>query len=138
MSLVLDSSVTLAWLYSDEITEAIEQVFSRVTAGRTWVPSLWRLEIANSLQSAVRRGRIEPSFRDAALADLSLLDILADPDTDAHAWSTTLQLAQRYRLTLYDAAYLELAHRLQLPLATLDEVLRTAATSLGIPLLGKI
>lgn len=136
MSVVLDSSVTLAWLYSDEITDATQRVFERVTTSRAWVPNLWRLEVGNSLLMAVRRGRITAQFRDEALNDLALLNIAADPDTDSFAWSTTLHLADSYRLTLYDAAYLELAQRLGLPLATLDQELRAAGGALGVTLLG--
>jgi predicted nucleic acid-binding protein len=137
VSLVLDSSVTLAWIYSDELTESVRQVFEQVIVSRAWVPTLWRLEVANSLHVAVRRQRIGASFRDASLADLAVLNIVSDPDTDSFAWSTTLNLADRYQLTLYDAAYLELAQRLALPLATLDRDLRAAAASLGIKLLGQ-
>jgi predicted nucleic acid-binding protein len=136
VSLVLDTSVTLAWLYSDELTPATQQVFNRVTAAGAWVPSLWRLEVANSLQTGVRRGRISAEFRDAALIDLALLNIVSDPDTDTFAWSATLRLAERCGLTLYDAAYLELAQRLNLPLATLDQELRIAGSTLGVALLG--
>lgn len=136
MSLVLDSSVTLAWLYTDELTPATQQVFDHVTAAGAWVPSLWRLEVANSLQSGVRRGRISVEFRDAALTDLALLNIASDPDTDTFAWSATLRLAERCGLTLYDAAYLELSQRLDLPLATLDQELRAAGDALGVTLLG--
>jgi len=136
MSLVLDSSVTLAWLYSDEIAPATQNVFDRVLADRAWVPSLWRLEVANSLQTGVRRGRISIEFRDASLADLALLPIAVDSETDTFAWSTTLRLAERYQLTLYDAAYLELAQRLAVPLATLDQELRAAGSALGLILLG--
>lgn len=136
MSLVLDSSVTLAWLYSDELTPATQHVLDRVTTAGAWVPTLWRLEVANSLQTGVRRGRISAEFRDAALTDLALLNIAADPDTDTFAWSATLRLAERCNLTLYDAAYLELAQRLNLPLATLDQELRAAASALGISVLG--
>jgi predicted nucleic acid-binding protein len=71
------------------------------------------------------------------LADLSLLPISLDPETDRQAWDATLQLAHRHRLTLYDAAYLELAQRRGLPLATLDRDLRTAATAEGVHLLGR-
>lgn len=101
MSVVLDSSVTLAWLFSDELTEPVRQVFERVTASRAWVPSLWRLEVANSLHMAARRKRIDAGLRDASLADLALLNIGTDPDTDAFAWSTTLQLAEAHALTVY-------------------------------------
>ncbi len=137
MSLVLDSSVTLSWLlYSEELTPATQQVFDCVVSDGAWVPSLWRLEVANSLQNAVRRRRISAEFRDAALTDLALLNITIDPDTDTFAWSATLRLAERCGLTLYDAAYLELAQRLGLPLATLDQELRTTGNELGVTLLG--
>ena len=79
MSLVLDSSVTLAWLYSDEVTEAIRRVFEAVTEHGAVVPALWRLEVANSLTLAARRGRIDGEFRGAALSDLAMLDITTDP-----------------------------------------------------------
>jgi predicted nucleic acid-binding protein len=136
VSLILDSSVTLSWLYSDELTPATQLVLDRVVSDGAWVPSLWRLEVANSLQNAVRRRRISAEFRDAALTDLALLNIAIDPDTDTFAWSATLHLAERCGLTLYDAAYLELAQRLGLPLATLDQELRTIGSELGVTLLG--
>jgi predicted nucleic acid-binding protein len=137
VSLVLDSSVTLAWLYSDEITEAIRHVFEAVAEHGAVVPALWRLEIANSLTVAARRGRIDSEFRRAALSDLAMLEIATDPHTDTNAWGQTLQLADQCGLTAYDAVYLELAVRRQLPLATLDEKLRAGATTCGVELLGK-
>src|SRR5713101_9898712 len=82
MSLVLDSSATLAWIYSDETTEAIRQLFDSVADAGALVPALWRLEVANSLTVAVRRGRIDAEFRRAALDDLALLDITTDAHTD--------------------------------------------------------
>jgi predicted nucleic acid-binding protein len=136
VSLVLDSSATLAWIYSDETTDPIRRLFDAVGDEGAVVPALWRLEIANSLTVAVRRGRIEASFRRAALTDLALLDIAIDDQTDAHAWGETLRVADLFRLTVYDAAYLELAQRRNLPLATLDGELRAAAKSLGIGLMG--
>ena len=136
MSLVLDSSATLAWIYADETTAAIRTLFDQVADAGAVVPNLWRLEVANSLTVAVRRGRIDAELRRGALADLALLDIVADLHTDSHAWGETLTLADRFRLTLYDAAYLELAQRRALPLATLDQPLRAAATALGLSLLG--
>lgn len=136
MSLVLDSSVTLAWLYAAESTEEIASVFERVVESGAWVPALWRLEVANVLEMGVRKGRSDTAFRDTSLADLSLLPISVDPETDRQAWGATAKLAARHRLTLYDAAYLELARRLCLPLATLDGDLRTAAAAEDIVLLG--
>jgi predicted nucleic acid-binding protein len=137
VSLVLDSSATLAWIYDEETTEAIRALFDRVADEGAMVPALWRLEVANSLTVAIRRHRIDAEFRRAALADLALLDISTDQHTDGQAWSGTLHLADRYRLTVYDAAYLELAQRREVPLATLDKDLRAAAQAAGTALLGE-
>jgi predicted nucleic acid-binding protein len=137
VSLVLDSSATLAWIYGDETTQPIRRLFDLVADEGAVVPSLWRLEVANSLTVAVRRGRIDAGFRRAALGDLRLLDIATDQHTDLHAWSETLDVADRFQLTVYDAAYLELAQRRGLPLATLDEELCTAAAALGLRSLGR-
>jgi predicted nucleic acid-binding protein len=135
MSLVIDSSLTLAWVYSEETTEAVNQVFDTLSSTGAWVPSLWHLEVANVLEMSVRRKRHDARFRDATLADLTQLPIQVDTETHRRAWDTTLQLAVRHRLTLYDAAYLELALRRDLPLATLDEDLRKAATAERVKLL---
>jgi predicted nucleic acid-binding protein len=134
VSLVLESSTTLAWIYAEETTDAVRQIFEMVAENGAVVPALWRLEVANGLTVAVRRGRIGVEFRDAALADLALLDITTDPHTETHSWTTVLNLADRFRLT-YDAAYLELAHRRSLPLASLDQELRAAGRALAVPLL---
>jgi len=136
VSFVLDSSVTLARVYSDETTEAIHKIFSRLVANGAWVPGLWRLEVANILEIGVRRRRHTAEFRDATLTDLALLPIKIDPETDQHAWGATLHLAGRHKLTLYDAAYLELAKRRSLPLATLDRELREAGHAEGVTLIG--
>ena len=137
MSFVVDSSAALAWVYSEETTEAISEVLARLTDRGAWVPALWRLEVANVLEMNVRRGRHDAAFRDAALADPAVLPISIDAETDRQAWAATLRLAARHRLTVYDAAYLELAQRRGLPLATLDKELRDAATAEGVILLGR-
>jgi predicted nucleic acid-binding protein len=136
MSLVLDSSVTLAWVYGDETTEAVRHVFDLLGQNGAWVPGLWKLEVANILEMGVRRGRHDGAFRDATLADLALLSIHLDPETDGRAWGATARLAARHKLTVYDAAYLELALRRGLPLATLDRELRIAASAEGVIVLG--
>ncbi len=134
--LILDSSATLAWIYGDETTEAIHRVFDAVADNGAVVPALWRLEVANSLTMAVRKRRIDLDFRRAALADLALLDITTDQQTDSYAWTDTLNLADHFNLTVYDAAYLELARRRMLLLATLDQELGTAAAAVGVTVLG--
>src|SRR5258708_5853851 len=98
MSLVLDSSATLAWIYGDETTNSIRLVFESVGDEGAVVPALWRLEIANSLTVAVRRGRIDANFRRAALSDLALLDVAIDDQTDVHAWGETIRLADLFKL----------------------------------------
>jgi len=135
VSLVLDSSVTLAWIHGDERTVAIETLFDRIVEQGAVVPGIWHLEVANSLTVALRRNRITAIFRDEVLADLAQIDIRTDPETNQHAWSATLRLADRFGLTLYDAAYLELAQRRQLPLASLDTALMTAAKTVGTTIL---
>lgn len=134
MSLVIDSSVTLAWFFDDERTDGADAVMRQVAKSGAVVPSLWRLEVANALQAALRRKRITAAFRDATLADLLSFAIAVDPETDRQAWGATLALAERCRLTLYDAAYLELAQRLRLPLASLDEELRAACRAVRVAL----
>lgn len=136
MSLVLDCSTTLAWVYADETTAAVRQVFDLVSRGGAWAPALWRLEVANVLEMSTRRVRHAADFRDATLADLAQLPIQVDSETDSNAWGSTLQLAERHALTLYDAAYLELALRRNLPLATLDRDLRRAASAEKVRFLG--
>lgn len=135
MSLVLDASIALAWAYNNENTSGTRLVFEKVLAEGAWVPGLWRLEVANVLEMGVRRARTDAAFRDATLADLLSLPISIDTETNVHAWTETLDLAERHRLTLYDAAYLELAIRRALPLATLDAELISAARTEKIDVL---
>lgn len=136
MSFVLDTSTALAWAYSDETTQAIRQVFDLLAQNGAWVPGLWHLEIVNVLEMGVRRKRHNAQFRDATLADLVQFPIDINGETDHQAWGATLRLAIRHELTLNDAAYLELALRRNLPLATLDEDLRRAARAEKVKLLG--
>jgi predicted nucleic acid-binding protein len=137
MSLVLDASLTLSWYFEDERTPTVDAVLDQVAASSAVVPSLWRIEVANGLQMAIRRNRIDRDFRDRAVRHLSLLPIVIDPETDAYVWTATLRLSDRFGLTVYDAAYLELAQRRDLPLASIDKALRTAGQRLGVSILGR-
>ncbi len=136
MSFVLDSSATLAWVYADEMTPAVAALSTAVSETGAWVPTLWHLEIGNNLNLAVRRGRIDADQRQKLFDQLRALNIFTDVDTHTYAWTKTLRLAEQFRLTLYDACYLELAQRRGLPLATLDGELRAAGLALGLELLG--
>jgi predicted nucleic acid-binding protein len=130
--LVLDASLTLAWYFDDEASPVVDAVLSVVTRGGAVVPPLWRLEVANGFQSAIRRKRIDKRYRDDSLAELRLLPIEIDSECDARVWSSTLPLADRFGLSVYDACYLELAQRRNLPLGTLDARLRSAGAALGL------
>jgi predicted nucleic acid-binding protein len=135
MSLVIDASATLPWYFQDEASPESELIFDRVASAGAIVPAHWKLEVANGFQTALRRRRINAEYRDESLTDLASLPIDIDPETNARAWLDTLQMAGRFGLTPYDAAYLELALRRHLPLATLDKDLRRAASDAGVGLI---
>ncbi len=135
MSFVLDASITLAWTFVDERTVAADKVLDRVLSTGASVPSLWKLEVANALHSAVRRRRCDEAFVDQTLADLARLAIELDEETGARAWTDTRRLSREEGLTLYDASYLELALRLNGPLASADAALCDAARRRGLEVL---
>ena len=130
--LVVDASAVLATILKEERTPASEALRHRIAADGAVVPALWWLEVANVLLLAERKGRVAPSERAAALGSLAALPITTDDETASRAWSDTLALAEGHRLTVYDAAYLELALRWRLPLATLDRDLLVAAGACGV------
>jgi predicted nucleic acid-binding protein len=135
VTVVLDASMTIAWLFEDERTEAAHGIMLRVVAGGAIVPSLWRLEVANVLRNAVRRGRCDEAFVDRSLARLHRFRIGIDDETDLHAWEATHKLSREEGLTPYDAAYLELAIRKQQPLASCDADLVAAGRRRSVEVL---
>lgn len=128
MSMVVDASMTIAWLFADERTDAAHAVMLRVVSGGAVVPSLWRLEVANVLRNAVRRGRCDEAYVDRCLDRLGRFPVAIDEETSLHAWTATRALSREHGLTSYDAAYLELAIRKSQPLATCDADLIGAAS----------
>ena len=132
MGLVIDTSVTMAWCFEDEATDATEAVLDSLLQDEAIVPSLWQLEVANVLLVAERRNRINEAQAARFIDVLSRLPIMVDPaPTDLMA---ILAAGRHHRLSSYDAAYLTLAERLGVPLATLDDRLATACESAGVPL----
>lgn len=132
---VVDASVAAAWALSDETTSATDALLVRVRDEGGLVPALWRWEVANLLLTAVRRGRATREDALGHLHDFALLPIVVDQDAAASAWRETFALAAAHAVTAYDAAYLELASRTGLPLATKDEDLRKAAKAIGVAVL---
>lgn len=136
MSFVLDSSIAIAWCFEEEGTDALDALLDRTTETGAYAPLLWPLETLNVLFSAERRRRIDRRKRETLAAFLRDLPVLLDSETAEHAWTETASLAGRFRLTTYDATYLELALRRRLPLASLDRELRAAAAAMDVEVLG--
>lgn len=133
---VLDASAALAWCFADEADAASEALLERLAGGDTAeVPAIWALEIANVLAAAERRHKLTAADVAEAVALYEPLAIHVDEDTSRRSLNEILGLARRTQLSSYDAAYLELAMRLGLPLATRDADLRAAARRAGVALI---
>jgi predicted nucleic acid-binding protein len=135
MSLVLDASMTIAWLFTDERDQIPKEVLRRVAEDGAFVPSLWRLEVANVLRNAVCRKRCDDAYAGRCLQRLDRLRIIVDSETDARAWGAIRQLSNEHDLTVYDAAYVELAIRRKLPLASRDDAITRVGEKVGIDIL---
>ncbi len=131
--LVLDASVVIGWAYR-EAPAMLDQLIRQVANDVACVPAHWTLEITNTLITSERRGRIRAGERDEMLAAIRSLPIRPDEETWNRAWDLIPALAVEYGLTAYDAAYLELALRLDAPLATLDQDLARAARAARVRL----
>lgn len=128
MNFVADCSIAMAWLLKDEATEETDEVLDLLGRGASAVvPALWRWEVSNVLLMAERRRRITKGEVNSHLSLLGSLPIVPDEMATNQAWNSTYLLAQKHGLTSYDAAYLEVALRRGLPLASLDSQLRQAA-----------
>jgi predicted nucleic acid-binding protein len=129
---VLDCSVTMAWYFKDEANAYAKAVRKSLSGLNAVVPSLWPLEVANILVLGERRQRSTEAEASKWLRYLQLLPIRVNDETGARAWSDILHIARSYDLSAYDASYVELAIRLGLPLASLDDKLRATAASAGV------
>jgi predicted nucleic acid-binding protein len=134
--LVLDCSVAISWCLPDETDIYADAVLSLLTAPEHMVeavvPSIWSLELANTLLVSERRGRVLPEQQQEILDLIEALPIWVDALTASQALGATFQMGKDYNLAAYDAAYLELAVRRSLPLATLDQRLTEAAIAYGV------
>ena len=132
MSFVVDASVVIAWAFKEQHATA-ERALARIQAEDAIVPALWWYELRNVLVLGERQGRLTERATARFLRDISRLAITIDSSPNE---AQVLTLARRHRLTVYDAAYLELAGREALPLATLDEELAAAARAEQVALIG--
>lgn len=133
---VLDASVSLAWFLDEPVPDLARRVRSALENGaRALVPSLWYLEVANGFAIGERRGLLNPSQSQRCLDDIQkpLADAI-DSSANLVSGRLALSVARTFRLTAYDAAYLEMARQEQIPLATLDKALMAAAANVGVPL----
>jgi predicted nucleic acid-binding protein len=133
MPFVLDASIAACWAFDDEDHPVAALALERVRTDEARVPSLWWFEVRNTLIVNERRGRLTESDTGAFLRGLVRLRVTLDRSPKE---GDVLALARHRGLTVYDAAYLELARREGAPLATLDAALATAARAELVPLLG--
>ena len=130
---VVDASVTLAWCLPRQATPETEKLLDQIASGTTAIaPCIWPSEAANALWSLERRQRLSPAQALNVIELLRAMPISVDHQPAGRTFSAAKELAGRYGLTVYDACYLELALRRQLPLATADRHLRTAAKKAGV------
>ncbi len=130
----IDASAMLPWVFDDEDDPVATVAANRAAKEEMTVPALWWFELRNGLVMGERRKRITPDDTHVFLGRLTSLSILIDRSPDE---SALLRLARKHRLTAYDAAYLELAKRKSVALATLDADLAKAARGEGIELIGR-
>ena len=134
--IVLDASVAVAWCFEDENTHFTEGVLDLLSTGiEVITPAIWPFEVANALLMAERRKRITLAQVTALLRRIAGLPISVEPIEPGRAFEQILSVARQQSLTEYDAAYLELALRTGLPLATLDDKVKQAARLVGVGLL---
>ncbi|HMN40700.1 MAG TPA: type II toxin-antitoxin system VapC family toxin [Phycisphaerales bacterium] len=134
MALVIDCSVAMTWCLRDEATPETDALLDRAVEETFVVPSHWHLEVANTLSQARKRNRLTEEAVGSFIRDLASLPIEVDESTWKQALGDTMEIARTCDLTIYDAAYIELASRRGLVIATLDgAMLRAAASrSLGV------
>ena len=133
MAFVLDASVSAVWALADESHPLADRAMDQLTIEGAMVPSIWWFEVRNVLVTCERRGRLTVDGSSAFLKLIGEFPIGIDSEHDEDA---ILGFARKYQLSIYEAAYLDVAYRNRLPLATLDKALQTAAKAAGVPLLG--
>jgi len=134
---VLDCSVTMSWLFEDEVTTQTEKILEHLESSQVVVPSIWPLEVANVLLIAKRKKRVTDLQVSGFIDALATMPIHVDDSTTSRAMHSIFTLASQENLTIYDAAYLELAIRENIPIATLDNDLLKVSKRLKINIFRK-
>jgi predicted nucleic acid-binding protein len=130
---VVDATVGVSWAVLSQSSAATAQLLQEIATGKPFlVPGLWMYEVANALLVLMRRKKMEPVQCARARKALGQLNPIIDDEGPRWALSRIWELADQHSLTIYDAAYLELAQRRQLPLASRDEDLIKAARTCGV------
>lgn len=125
----------MTWVFGDHINEDVDDLFGQLDQLDMVVPSLWRLEVVNAVLTRERQGKLTESDGRLILRQLDMLDLEVVRDTPSRSLDDMALFARPHQLTSYDAAYLDLAIRLNLPLCTCDRGMARAASGLGIALL---
>jgi len=137
MSFVLDASIAVSWAFPDEEWGSSMKLLDKLETEFAYVPSLWSLEVGNAVLMAERKKRITYADVREFFSILQNLNIKVDEQTDLCAFHEIFTLAKTQGLTTYDAAYLELAMRMGLSLATRDQLLANAAKKLGVEVINQ-
>ena len=133
---VMDNSVVMAWCFDDEASSYTDAIQDLLAQNFAFVPSIWPLEVTNVLLVAERKKRISKAASGHFIAMLSQLPIVVDSNEPKRVFHDVLSLARQYKLTSYDASYIELAIRKGLPIASLDKAILKAAKDIQVPIMG--
>jgi len=132
---VIDNSVVMSWCFKDETSKYTDAMLDYLEQATAYVPAIWPLEVSNVLLVAERRKRLSQSDSSRFISLLLELPIIVEPESPERMLSEILALAREYKLSSYDASYLDLAMRKGLPIATTDKNIITAAKRSSVPIL---
>ncbi|MFH0813365.1 MAG: type II toxin-antitoxin system VapC family toxin [Pseudomonadota bacterium] len=133
---VVDNSVVMSWCFKDEINPYADSILDRLADSTAFVPPIWPLEVINVLLVAERRQRLSEADSTRFIELLGQLPITVEQEQPEKIMRDIWALAKKYKLSSYDASYLDLAMRKGLPIATLDNNLRTAARKSRVSIFG--
>jgi predicted nucleic acid-binding protein len=132
---VIDNSVVMSWCFKDETSKYTDAMLDYLEQATAYVPAIWPLEVSNVLLVAERRKRLSRSDSSRFISLLLELPIIVEPESPVRMLSEILALAREYKLSSYDASYLDLAMRKELPIATTDKNIIAAAKRSRVPIL---